>query len=77
MLKERIYSKIAKELGATPAGVRAIAKGKRGKRGSELQDKVLMAMYAGQEIYTKADNDFDKVCKSVAVDKITLTKINR
>jgi hypothetical protein len=42
--------------------------GKRGKRGSELQDKILKAAYKAEMIYEKANHQIMEYCNELKLD---------
>ena len=65
MRKEGIYSKVAKALNLTREGVRSIATGRRGKRGSSIQEIVIKAVLIGEDIYDKADKEFELYCNQI------------
>lgn len=62
---------IAKILGIHKDTIRYIINGRRGKRGTELQDNIMEAV----ELRSKQNQELEKFCKRVRVERVVPTKV--
>lgn len=61
---------ISETLEVSHAMVSQTIRGLRGKRGSDLQDKILKASYKADEIYEKANIKIVQYCRELKVEVV-------
>lgn len=64
---------IAEKLGTSARQIRFVLSGDRGKRGTKLQDNIKEAV----ELRTKQNEELDRFCKRVRVERVVPTKVNK
>lgn len=65
--------RIAESMGIHYQTVSLTNNGKRGKRGTELQDNIKEAV----ELRAKQNDELEKFCKRVRVERVVPTKVNK
>jgi predicted transcriptional regulator len=61
---------ISETLNVSHAMVSQTIRGLRGKRGSDLQDRIMKANYKADEIYEKANIEIVQYCRSLKIEMV-------